>query len=46
LVLLQVKSWLRRRRGPGTFPAEIARAFASVGRENVLRYYEVCIDEQ
>jgi hypothetical protein len=41
----QVKSHLRRRRGPSAFTAEIARAFAEVGRANVVAYYQACIED-
>lgn len=42
----QVKSYLRRRRGTAPFPAEIARAFAEVSRDNVIAYYEACITQR
>jgi hypothetical protein len=42
---LQVKGYLRRKRGNATFAAELARAFAEVGRANVILFYEACIDD-
>jgi len=43
LVFAQVKSYLRRNRGSGSFADELIDSFRTVSYLNVVRYYDKCL---